>query len=74
MIPSCSASVPSSPSSTPTARWFSEKQHCLDHRLLQDLLHQTVWALQEEIPGLGETVAFDVKHLYAYVQENNPRA
>src|SRR6266566_2950927 len=26
------------------------------------------------IPGLGETVAFDVTHLYASVKENNPRA
>ena len=33
----------------------------------------TVRALQAEIPGLGETVAFDVKHLYAWVKENNPR-
>jgi len=31
-------------------------------------------ALQEEIPGLGETVAFDVKHIYAWVKENNQRA
>ena len=30
--------------------------------------------LQDEIPGLGETVAFDVKHIYAWVQENNERA
>jgi hypothetical protein len=40
---------------------------------LQDLLHATVTALQAEIPGLGETVAFDVKHIYAWVKENNPR-
>jgi hypothetical protein len=38
------------------------------------LLHATVTALQAEIPGLGETVAFDVKHLYAWVKENNERA
>jgi hypothetical protein len=37
------------------------------------LLHATVSALTTEIPGLGETVAFDVKHIYAWVQENNPR-
>jgi hypothetical protein len=37
-----------------------EKQRTLDHRMLQDLLHATVCALQEEIPGLGETVAFDL--------------
>ena len=29
--------------------------------------------LQEEIPGLGEVLAFDVKHIYAWVKENNPR-
>lgn len=57
----------------PSDRWLREKQYSLDHRLLQDLLCATVWALQEEIPGLGETVAFDVKHIYAWVRENNPR-
>jgi hypothetical protein len=31
-------------------------------------------ALQAEISGLGDTVAFDMKHPYARVQENNPRA
>jgi hypothetical protein len=57
----------------PTDRWFREKQRGLDHRVLQDVLHTTVCALHEEIPGLGETVAFDVKHIYAWVKENNPR-
>ena len=37
-------------------------------------LHATVTALKEEIPGLCETVAFDVKHIYAWVKENNERA
>jgi len=27
----------------------------------------------EEIPGLGEVVAIDVKHQYAWVRENNLR-
>src|SRR5207244_11278354 len=44
----------------------------LDQNLLQDLLAASVAALQEEIPGLGETVAFDVKHIFAWVRENNP--
>jgi hypothetical protein len=57
----------------PTERWLREKQHTLDHHVLQDVLRTTVWALQKEIPGLGETVAFDVKHVYAWVRENNPR-
>jgi len=57
----------------PGRYWFGEKFRSLDHALLQDLLAATVSALQAEIPGLGETVAFDVKHLYAWVKENNER-
>jgi hypothetical protein len=57
----------------PSQRWFREKQRTLDHRHLQDLFHATVQALQAEIPGLGEVVAFAVKHQYAWVRENNPR-
>ncbi|SRR6266487_3304835 len=34
---------------------------------------ETVGALREEIPGLGEVVSFDVTHIYAWVRENNPR-
>src|SRR2546421_1376060 len=49
-----------------------QKLRTLDHLLLQDLLAATVAALQQEIPGLGEVVAFDVKHIYAWVRENNP--
>ena len=58
----------------PTARWFSQKQRTLSQPVLQALLVATVQALCEEVPGLGETVAFDVTHIYAYVKENNPRA
>lgn len=50
-----------------------EKLRRFDQTLLQTLLHATVHELQEAIPGLGETVAFDVKHIYAWVKENNPR-
>ena len=57
----------------PCRYWLGEKLRQLDRVLLQDMLHATVAALQEEIPGLGETVAFDVKHIYAWVKENNPR-
>ena len=57
----------------PCDRRLRHMQQTLDHCLLQDLLHGTVHALQQEIPGLGETIAVDVKHLYAWVQENNPR-
>ncbi len=58
----------------PGERWLRHKQQTLDNRLLQALLAGTVRALQGEIPGLGETVAVDVKHIYAWVQENNPKA
>jgi hypothetical protein len=54
-------------------RWLREKQRTLDHHHLQDLLHASVHDLQEEIPGLGEVVAIDVKHQYAWVRENNLR-
>jgi hypothetical protein len=49
-----------------------QKLRTLDPLLLQDLLAATVTALHEAIPGLGETVAFDVKHIFAWVRENNP--
>ncbi len=58
----------------PTARWLREKQRTLEQPVLQALLLQTVQALREEIPGLGEIVAFDVTHIYAFVKENNRRA
>ena len=58
----------------PCARWLRHWQQHLDNGVLQDLLQQTVRALQAEIPGLGETVAFDVKHLYAWVAANNHKA
>ncbi len=49
-----------------------QKLRTLDQTLLQHLLAATVAALHEAIPGLGETVAFDVKHIFAWVCENNP--
>ena len=58
----------------PCRSWFGEKLRQLDRSLLQDLLATTVAALKEEIPGLGEIVAFDVKHIYGWVKENNKRA
>jgi len=57
----------------PTDRWFRQQQHDLEQPVLQGLLAATVRDLREEIPGLGEVVAFDVTHIYAYVKENNPR-
>ena len=58
----------------PCDRWLREGQQTLDNAVLRALLRETVHALQQEIPGLGETVAVDVKHIYAWVQENNPKA
>jgi len=58
----------------PTRFWLGEKLRQLDRGVLTDLLSATVHVLQDEIPGLGEVVAFDVKHLYAWVKENNERA
>ena len=58
----------------PSEQWLRQKVRTFDPALLQALLHATVADLQEEIPGLGETVAFDVKHIYAWVKENNERA
>jgi hypothetical protein len=60
-------------STVPCARHFRRKQQLLTHSLLTDLLQATVAVLQREIPGLGETIAVDVKHIYAWVRENNPR-
>src|SRR6266568_4831599 len=57
----------------PCESWLREQLHFCDQDLLQALLRATVAALKEEIPGLGETVAFDVKHIYAWVRENNQR-
>lgn len=60
--------------SLPGRYWFGEKLRLLDRDLLRNLLTATVSTLQEEILGLGETVSFDVKHLYDWVKENNKRA
>jgi hypothetical protein len=49
-----------------------QKLRTLDRDLLQALLAATVTDLHAAIPGLGETVAFDVKHIFAWVRENNP--
>ncbi|HYU77319.1 MAG TPA: hypothetical protein VEL31_32015 [Ktedonobacteraceae bacterium] len=57
----------------PTDRWLREKLRRLDSFVLFDLLQQTVQSLQAEIAGLGEVIAIDVKHIYAWVRENNPR-
>jgi hypothetical protein len=57
----------------PTDRWLREQQRTLEQAQLQDLLAATVQDLREAIPGLGEVVAFDTTHIYAFVKENNLR-
>jgi Transposase DDE domain len=58
----------------PSVRHLNNILRSLDPRLLADLFAQSVQALQAAIPGLGEVVAYDVKHIYANVKENNFRA
>lgn len=57
----------------PSARHFRRKLQTFDNSHLQTILAGTVADLQDEIPDLGESVATDVKHIYAWVKENNPR-
>lgn len=57
----------------PCDRWLRQQQQTLDPAVLGALLRGTVRALAAEVPGLGTTVAVDVKHIYAWVRENNPR-
>ena len=58
----------------PGVEWLRDRLRSLDETFLHLVLNQTVHALQAEIPDLGRTVAFDVKHIYAWVQQNNPKA
>src|SRR2546421_8490982 len=58
----------------PSVRHLNNILRSLDSRFLANLFAQSVQALQAEIPGLGEVVAYDVKHIYANVKENNFRA
>lgn len=57
----------------PCDRWLRHKQQWLPHSTLQVLFKQTVATLQTEFPGLGQTVVADVKHIYGWVKQNNPR-
>jgi hypothetical protein len=58
----------------PSVRHLNNLLRALDARLLANLFAQSVQGLQAEIPGLGEVVAYDVKHIYANVKENNFRS
>lgn len=57
----------------PCDRWLRHKQQTMTNETLQALFKKTVKALQAEIPELGQTIVGDVKHIYAWVKENNPR-
>jgi hypothetical protein len=57
----------------PGARWLRHQQQTLDPAVLGALLAGTVAALLAELPDLGTTIAVDVKHIYAWVRENNPK-
>jgi hypothetical protein len=56
----------------PSEQWLRQKLRTFDPDLLQALLAATVTALKQAIPALGETIAFDVKHIFAWVREHNP--
>jgi hypothetical protein len=60
----------------PTTRQFLVVLRQLDNAALQFLLDNTVQRLQQELPAdlnFGQIVAFDTKHILAWVQENNPK-
>jgi hypothetical protein len=57
----------------PCDRHLRRKLQTCDNAWLQCLLADTVATLKDEIPDAGDSVAMDVKHLYAWVRENNPR-
>jgi len=57
----------------PGDRWLRHRQRTLDPAVLTALLVGTIQALRAAIPDLGTTVAVDVKHIYAWVRENNPK-
>lgn len=59
--------------SVPSARHLRRKLGTLSPRVLAALLAQTVQQAVAVMPGLGETVSVDIKHIYADVKENNPR-
>lgn len=56
----------------PGARWLRHQQQTLPPALLEQALAQTVRTVRRQTPELGQTVAIDVTHIYAYVRENNP--
>lgn len=58
----------------PSAGHLRRMLRTLEARVLTELLAGTAAAVREVCPTLGEQVILDVKHIYAHVKENNPRA
>lgn len=58
----------------PCEGWLGDQLRTMDDAMLGRLLRGTVQTMQHAEVDLGETVAFDVKHVYAWVEENNPKA
>jgi hypothetical protein len=57
----------------PSDRHLRRKLQTFDNTQLQCLLGDTIATLRTEIPNAGDSIAMDVKHIYAWVRENNPR-
>jgi hypothetical protein len=55
----------------PSARWLRSKLQWLPNEQLQQLLKRTVQTLSHLVPDLGQSIAIDCKHIYAWVRENN---
>ena len=60
--------------SLPTADHLQARLRRLDERLLAKLLSNSLTAIRQVMPEVGQTVVLDTKHIYARVKENNPRA
>lgn len=63
--------------SLPTARHFGRVLRTLPNEALQFLLDSTVQLLRQELPPeleFGQAISLDVKHILAWVRENNPKA
>lgn len=57
----------------PGERWLRHQQQHCDRTRLDQLLAATITTLRRVHPELGQTVAIDTTHIYAYVRENNPK-
>ena len=57
----------------PCDRHLRRKLAQLNHHSLSELHRQTVHQFQQMYPDLGAVISLDTKHIYAHVQENNPK-